>query len=192
MTIIRVINGETVEIVLTSEEISAANTEFVTNRMTKTVQEIDADIPDEVAREIGEWAYEIYCRGDGQTEYESVEEAVEKYQQEQSSGRIRKEDADAFLKGELCVRIESQEHLNVLIQLAKNEDKNLYLYDHPKYNKSYPFISYNPGRSCFNIKSISYPHDVCHTKYFEDTINQDYLVEQLSVDMDEEEDIELD
>lgn len=71
------------EIELTSEEIYAAHKEFVTDWMINTAKEIlsDKDITEEIYVGIGEAAYDTYALGNGLTEYEAVEDAVEKYQE---------------------------------------------------------------------------------------------------------------
>ena len=80
MTIIRVIHGKPQSIELTQQEMSDANTEFVTNWMTGVVKEIlDEAISEETAKELGETAYELYCKGDGKTEYECCEQVVGDY-----------------------------------------------------------------------------------------------------------------
>jgi hypothetical protein len=70
------------EITLTAEEIFEAHKEFVVNWMKDTVQEIDDNITDEKAADVADRAYDIYSYGEGLTEYEAVEHAVDEYQEE--------------------------------------------------------------------------------------------------------------
>lgn len=87
MTIEREINGVTLRIELTNDEVYDAHKEFVTSWMTDTVMEIielyHEDVFKKLAEKdyesIAETAYEIYSDGDGYTEYEAVEEAVEEF-----------------------------------------------------------------------------------------------------------------
>lgn len=69
-------NGNKYE--LTEKELSDANTEFVTNWMRRTLEE-DFDMPEEFSQDYAEWAYERYCEGNGETEYECVRLAYEEY-----------------------------------------------------------------------------------------------------------------
>lgn len=91
MTIEREINGETVRIELTEREISKAHRIFVTAWMTDTATDIiesefDEKDTSKITKEdyeyIGERAYCIYADGDGYTEYEAVEKAVEEFIEE--------------------------------------------------------------------------------------------------------------
>lgn len=53
--------------------------DFVTEWMENTLME-DFDIKDEcVAKELAEWAYERYCEGNGETEYECIEWAYDNH-----------------------------------------------------------------------------------------------------------------
>lgn len=63
---------------LTSQELSDANTEFVTNWMRETLEN-DFDVPEDESQEYAEWAYEKYCEGNGETQYQCVELAYEEY-----------------------------------------------------------------------------------------------------------------
>ena len=63
---------------------------FVIDWMQSVVINDFAEIPEKDARTCAEFAYEVYCRGDGDTEYEAVERAVEEWLQEstkQQTGR---------------------------------------------------------------------------------------------------------
>ena len=51
--------------------------EFVTSWMESVILEDFTEIPKDEARAYAECAYEIYCRGDGDTEYGSIQKAVE-------------------------------------------------------------------------------------------------------------------
>lgn len=60
---------------------------FVTSWMKSVLMDEDNefDIKDEeTAQDIAEQAFEIYCRGDGYTEYEAIIEAYDKYIEEQN------------------------------------------------------------------------------------------------------------
>lgn len=74
MKIIRIVNGKSLKFELTSEELSTANKEFVTNWMKETLI-TDFNCSQIEAEDIAIKAYQIYCRGEGDTEYESVEKA---------------------------------------------------------------------------------------------------------------------
>lgn len=76
MEIKRVIEGKEVTIILTHEEISQANTEFVTEFMRNKLIE-DFGVSDEKADELAIVAYEKYCEGNGLTEYECIEAVVD-------------------------------------------------------------------------------------------------------------------
>ena len=60
------------EIELTSEELASAHAEFVTNFMRKTLEE-DFDVAPEDSQQLAEQAYDRYCEGNGETEYECIE-----------------------------------------------------------------------------------------------------------------------
>ena len=85
MRIIR--NGK--EIKLTNDEIYAAHKEFVSSWMIDTAKEIiqkeyNPDITEDDYINIGEAAYDTYAEGNGLTEYEAVEDAVEKFLSERN------------------------------------------------------------------------------------------------------------
>lgn len=80
MYIIR--NNEKFE--LTADEIYEAHKEFVISWMTDTAREIltnsyNLSVSDSICDRIADEAYDIYSKGDGDTEYESVEKAVANY-----------------------------------------------------------------------------------------------------------------
>lgn len=80
MIITRIIKGNREKIELTPQEISDANTEFVTNWMTNTIKDIlDVEISDDLAQQLGADAYSLYCEGNGQTEYECCAQIAEEY-----------------------------------------------------------------------------------------------------------------
>lgn len=68
------------EYLLTYEELSEANTEFVTNWMEEKLIE-DFDVPEDIAADYAAVAYDYYCREKG-TEYECVELAYDDYCEE--------------------------------------------------------------------------------------------------------------
>lgn len=76
MTITR--NG--VKITLTNEELSQAHKEFVTNFMMNELMNNFNITDKETAKDIANNAYEIYCKGDGKTEYECIECAYCEYE----------------------------------------------------------------------------------------------------------------
>ena len=85
MTIIR--NGK--EIKWTYDEIYKAHKEFVSTWMINTAKEIiqpqyHSDITENDYIDIGEAAYDTYAEGNGLTEYEAVEDAVEKFLSERN------------------------------------------------------------------------------------------------------------
>lgn len=55
---------------------AAAHTRFVKEFMKNELIE-QFDVPKEDAQNVAETAYAIYCQGNGQTEYECIEEAYE-------------------------------------------------------------------------------------------------------------------
>ena len=57
---------------------------FVTDWMQSVLMDEDNDfeLNEETAQDIAEQAFEIYCRGDGYTEYEAVIEAYNQYMEE--------------------------------------------------------------------------------------------------------------
>ena len=74
MTIIR--NGQ--EIKLTADEVYMAHKQFITDWMASTLQ-TDFGFSMENSYEYAYRAYDIYCEGDGLTEYEAVQKAAEEY-----------------------------------------------------------------------------------------------------------------
>ena len=81
MKITRLVNNEIMEFELTTEEISDAHDEHVTNFM-KNILIRDFDLDEKTAEEYAVIAYNKYCQGDGKTEYECIEEAYEEYEEE--------------------------------------------------------------------------------------------------------------
>ena len=65
---------------LTYEELSEANTEFVTNWMKKKLIE-DFNVPEDIAADCAAMAYDHYCDEEG-SEYECVELAYDDYCEE--------------------------------------------------------------------------------------------------------------
>lgn len=87
MKIERTVNGNKYEFILTDDEVWKAHREFVCAWMSETAEtEWDTSgrplLTSEQYKEIGAIAYDIYCDGDGYTEYESVIEAIERYEKE--------------------------------------------------------------------------------------------------------------
>lgn len=78
MIIKRTIEGKEYEIELTPDEISKVNAEHVTNWM-ESVLINDFGVNNTDARDVAESAYDIYCEGNGETEYECVEIAYNRY-----------------------------------------------------------------------------------------------------------------
>ena len=62
------------EIELTAEELEEAHAEFVTNFMRMTL-ETDFGVSPEDSQDLAEQAYDRYCEGNGETEYECIEAA---------------------------------------------------------------------------------------------------------------------
>lgn len=60
------------EIELTAEELEEAHAEFVTNFMRMTL-ETDFGVSPEDSQDLAEQAYDRYCEGNGETEYECIE-----------------------------------------------------------------------------------------------------------------------
>ena len=85
---------------LTSEELSAANTEFVTNFMKSELMGRCEISDEELAEELAEQAYDRYCEGNGETEGECIDWAYYSWLES-----IRKEgfcclvSSPAFLQG---------------------------------------------------------------------------------------------
>ena len=70
----------TIKVLLTSDEVADAHKRFVTSWMQdEAASQIDKDVSEDDLREIALDAYDIYCEGDGLTEYEAVETAVNNY-----------------------------------------------------------------------------------------------------------------
>ena len=90
MIITRKINGKVHNIRLKPEEIAEAHKQFVVDWMEGVVLDSDRDddkiIPRNKAREVALSAYDIYCEGDGLTEYEAVEQAIDIYIEENKKG----------------------------------------------------------------------------------------------------------
>lgn len=74
---------ERIEIPLTRDEVADSHKQFVTDWMKDAARELTQDLglePDDVELEsIAAIAYETYCQGDGLTEYEAVESAVDEH-----------------------------------------------------------------------------------------------------------------
>lgn len=81
MELIRKIDGKTVKITLTGEELGKAYTEYVQNFMrNELVSQFHLNQKDAV--EVTKSAYELYCRGDGHTEYDCIRLAYDEYVQD--------------------------------------------------------------------------------------------------------------
>lgn len=76
---------------LTSQELSDVNTEFVANWM-REILENDFNVPEDESQKYAEWAYEKYCEGNGETQYQCVELAYEEYQKGHGSEEEDEED----------------------------------------------------------------------------------------------------
>lgn len=80
------------KIELTPDEIYAAHKEFVSAWMIDTARNIlneeDIYLSAEDYTNIGEAAYDIYSEGDGLTEYEAVQEAVNEFKQNYENDHI--------------------------------------------------------------------------------------------------------
>lgn len=72
MKIVR--NGQ--EFVLTEQELKEAHKEFVVNFIKNELLE-NFDVSEKESRNIAEAAYDRYCEGNGETEYECIEWAYE-------------------------------------------------------------------------------------------------------------------
>jgi len=81
----RLIDGQIHTFTLTPNEISAAHESFVIAWMESEIKNIDSEIPEIDVVAISRRAYDIYCEGDGHTEYESLEKAIEEYKSEQQT-----------------------------------------------------------------------------------------------------------
>lgn len=63
---------------LTEEEVAMAHAEFVTAFMEKELIN-SYDMDEQEAKEAAKSAYDLYCEGDGKTEYECIEQAYNEY-----------------------------------------------------------------------------------------------------------------
>ncbi len=63
---------------LTEEEVAMAHAEFVTAFMEKELIN-SYDMDEQEAKEAAKSAYDLYCEGDGKTEYECIEQACNEY-----------------------------------------------------------------------------------------------------------------
>lgn len=91
MIIKRMIEGKEVEIILTGDEISEAHKIYIVNWMRSELLTIDSTLTDEQSEMLAERAYDIYSEGDGDTEYESIEKALEEYCEENTNKLLRTE-----------------------------------------------------------------------------------------------------
>ena len=66
-----------VKIKLTEDEIYKAHIEFVTGWMKSEIESMG--FPESVANELAVTAYELYSEGNGETEYECIEKAVDDF-----------------------------------------------------------------------------------------------------------------
>ncbi len=73
-----------VKIKLTKGEIYKAHIEFVTGWMKSEIESMN--FPESVANELAVTAYELYSEGNGETEYECIEKAVDDFRR-----KIKKE-----------------------------------------------------------------------------------------------------
>lgn len=77
-----IVRGEK-KIKLTDEELTQANTEFVTRFMKAVIEENAPDyMSDQLMQSLAESSYDEYCKGDGKTEQECVEDVLETYLRE--------------------------------------------------------------------------------------------------------------
>lgn len=80
MQIKRIISDQEVNITLTQDEIADAHKEFIVNFfISELISNYNDEIPEEKNREIACAAYDIYCKGEGLTEYDSLREAIYSY-----------------------------------------------------------------------------------------------------------------
>lgn len=79
MIIKRNVNGTEMEFELTDKELGKAHDEFVTNWMASELFNAFGLTVTE-AEECAELAYDLYCEGNGKTEYECIEDAFEEYE----------------------------------------------------------------------------------------------------------------
>lgn len=87
-----------VKIKLTEEEIYKAHIEFVTGWMRSEIESMN--FPEPVANELAITAYELYSEGNGETEYECIEKAVDDFRQ-----KIKKELEGKILAAKLSTQI---------------------------------------------------------------------------------------
>lgn len=66
------------EYILTADELAKAAEEFVTNWMRDTLIE-DFDVPEDEADDVAKEAYALYCKGNGETQYECIEKAYQEF-----------------------------------------------------------------------------------------------------------------
>lgn len=76
MKIKRIVNGQERFFTLTDEELSKAHTEYVINFMVNTLQN-DFDLEKKDAEKVAVIAYDLYCEGNGDTEYECIQKAYD-------------------------------------------------------------------------------------------------------------------
>ena len=63
------------------EQDAKAHARFVTDFMKDTLMN-DFDYDEETASDLAQEAYDLYCCGDGQTEYECIEQTVQEYEED--------------------------------------------------------------------------------------------------------------
>ena len=78
--------NQTILNLLPDEIIYAAHRKFVIDFMSNELVS-SFGLSQKAAKEYGEIAYDIYCEGDGKTEYECIEEAYERYKSSKTSKR---------------------------------------------------------------------------------------------------------
>ena len=87
-----------VKIKLTKEEIYKAHIEFITGWMRSEIESMN--FPEPVANKLAITAYELYSEGNGETEYECIEKAVDDFRQ-----KIKKELEGKILAAKLSTQI---------------------------------------------------------------------------------------
>ncbi len=93
MELTRKLDGKTVKITLTEEELSQAHSEFVKNFMQNELEsQFRLNKRDAIA--VAESAYELYCQGDGHTEYDCIRIEYDEFYR-QSLIRSRDDFSDA-------------------------------------------------------------------------------------------------
>ena len=80
---LQVVTEEELEEIREAMSDKAAHDRFVTAFMKYELID-NYDVPEEDAQDVAEDAYEIYCQGDGQTQYECIEEAYAEYKKSQT------------------------------------------------------------------------------------------------------------